>query len=47
MDRVVNLGMMAHPVNWLIVWVVLMMAGLGFRLLHAHACGQPEDTGIT
>jgi len=29
---VINLKLLAHPVNWLIVWVVIIITGMAFSL---------------
>ena len=34
MDRVINLRLLSHPVNWLVVWSVLLFAG--FAYVHIH-----------
>lgn len=36
MDRFINLRMLAHPVNWLIVWVFLLFAAFAWALAHDH-----------
>jgi hypothetical protein len=32
MDRIVNVRMLSHPVNWGIVWTVLLFAGFAWSL---------------
>ena len=39
MDRFLNIRMLSHPVNWLIVWTVLLFAGLAWALVHGYASG--------
>ena len=34
MNKVINLPMLAHPINWLIVWIVLAFAGFAWALIH-------------
>jgi hypothetical protein len=41
MDRVINLKLLAHPVNWLIVWTVLLFAGFAWALVHEHSNAAP------
>jgi hypothetical protein len=36
MDSIVNTRLLAHPVNWLIVWTVLLFAGFGWTVIHSH-----------
>lgn len=50
MDNVINLRMIGHPVNWLIVWSVLAFGGLVLAMAH-HAmngdcgCGSAASAG--
>ena len=40
MDSIVNLKLLSHPANWLIVWSSLALAMLGWTVLHrSGACG--------
>lgn len=41
MDQVINLRMLSHPVNWLIVWTVLGFAGFAYALIHERANALP------
>jgi len=41
MDRVINLKLLMHPVNWLVVWVVLLFAGFAWALVHEKATAAP------
>lgn len=34
MDEVINTKLLSHPVNWLIVWVVLLFGGVAFSVFH-------------
>lgn len=36
LDRVINLKLMSHPVNWLIIWTVMLFAGFAWALIHEH-----------
>lgn len=40
-DDVVNVKLLLHPVNWLIVWVVIMIFGLGLAMVTGHI-GQSQ-----
>jgi hypothetical protein len=40
MDRIVNTRLLGHPVNWLIVWSVLLVAGYVATLAHAGLAGD-------
>jgi hypothetical protein len=33
-DQFINLRLMAHPVNWAIVWIVLLFGGLAWAVVH-------------
>jgi hypothetical protein len=45
MDEIVNVKLLAHPVNWLIVWIVLMFGSLAFSVFHkAVTVAPPTDT---
>ena len=41
-DRVINLRLLAHPVNWLIVWTVLIFAGLAWAQIHTVVHSLPD-----
>jgi hypothetical protein len=41
MDKIINTKLLAHPVNWLIVWTVLLFAGFAFTLVHEKATTLP------
>lgn len=34
MDEIVNLKLLSHPVNWAIVWVVLLFGAVAFSFVH-------------
>jgi hypothetical protein len=33
MEKIVNLGMLAHPMNWIIVFLMLAVGVIGLHLL--------------
>ena len=33
MDRFLNLGLLANPMNWLIIWLMLAIAVVGLKLV--------------
>lgn len=39
MDRVINLKLLSHPMNWLIVWLVIAFAGFAWAIIHEHVTG--------
>lgn len=41
MDRVINSGLLLHPLNWLIVWVVLIGATMAYSFIHDNAHAAP------
>jgi hypothetical protein len=40
MDKIINTRLLLHPVNWLVVWTVLLVAGFGWAIIHEHVSGQ-------
>ena len=40
MDKVINTRLLMHPVNWLVVWTVLVFAGFAWTLVHEHGTGN-------
>ncbi len=44
MDKIVNLDLMRHPLNWLIVWTVLLFAGFAWAVIHEGATGANIPT---
>ena len=46
MDKVINLKMLGHPMNWLVVWTVIMFAGFAYALVHEHVSGTNKPTGV-
>lgn len=47
MDRIINLRLLSHPVNWFIVWTVLLFAGFAWMLLHEEFSGANTPTPST
>lgn len=43
MDQVVNVKLLSHPANWLIVWVVLLFAGVAYSLVHKTVSVVPSN----
>jgi hypothetical protein len=43
-DAVVNVKLLSHPVNWLIVWVVLLFGGIAYTMVHRKANPMPVST---
>jgi hypothetical protein len=41
---VVNVPLLRHPMNWLIVWTVLLFAGYAWHLVMAHVDRAPAAT---
>jgi hypothetical protein len=41
-DKLINIKLLMHPVNWLIVWTVLMFAGFAWALVHEKAQSVPS-----
>lgn len=41
---VINLRLLSHPVNWLIVWIVLLFAGFAWAMAHEHFASSTPDT---
>ena len=44
MDSVVNVGLLRHPVSWLVVWSVLLIASAFFVV--AHRFIAPPDAAV-
>lgn len=39
MPDLINVAMLKHPINWLIIWVVITIAGFGIREIHKGISG--------
>lgn len=37
MDKIINLDLLSHPANWLIIFLVLYLAALIAKMLHDAA----------
>lgn len=42
MDQIVNVKLLSHPVNWLIVWVVLLFGAVAFSFVHKSVTVTPS-----
>jgi hypothetical protein len=42
MNYVINWGLIKHPINWLIVILMVLIAGAGFHFLTQHVKCQLE-----
>lgn len=42
MDKIINLAIMRHPVNWIIVWTVLLFAGFAYAIVHEKVTSAPS-----
>lgn len=47
MDRIINGKLLLHPMNWLIVWTVLLFAGFAWTLAHEELTGANAPTAST
>lgn len=45
MDEFINTRMLMHPVNWLIVWTVLMFGLFAWHFIHQRSTATPVATG--
>jgi hypothetical protein len=45
-DRIINIPLLKHPVNWLIVWLVLLFAGFAWHLLHDAIQGSASSAQV-
>lgn len=43
-DQIINIRMLSHPVNWAIVWTVLLFGGIGWHLIRSNAATVPAAT---
>jgi len=41
LDDVLNLKLLSHPVNWLIVWTVLIFGAVAFSFVHKSVAVVP------
>ncbi len=47
MDNFINLKLLAHPANWLIIWTVLLFGGFAYAIAHEHLTGATAVDGAT
>lgn len=47
LDKIINTRLLSHPVNWLVVWTVLLFAGMAWALVHEHLTGVNLPTNVT
>jgi hypothetical protein len=43
-DGLVNVRLLSHPINWLIVWTVLLFAGFAFAMINEQLTGVNTPT---
>jgi hypothetical protein len=44
LETVVNTRLLAHPVNWLVVWTVLAFGMFAWHFIHQRTTAQPVST---
>ena len=42
MEQFVNLKLLSHPANWLIVWLVILFGGFAWALVHEGLSSLPN-----
>lgn len=40
----VNTRLLAHPINWVFVWVTLLLAAVAYKIVHDAVVKNPGDT---
>jgi hypothetical protein len=40
-ENVINLRLLSHPVNWFVVWTVLLFGGIAWHLIRSGATTVP------
>lgn len=45
MDCFLNMAMLKHPMNWLVVWTILLIGAYGWHILHENLSGV--DAAVT
>ena len=45
-NNLVNLKFLSHPINWLVVWVVLALAMIAYGVLHDGIIANSADASI-
>ncbi len=46
LDKVVNVPLLSHPMNWLIVWTVLLFGAVAYHLVMKGIRSQPVSTVV-
>lgn len=46
-DDVINTKLLLHPMNWLIVWIVMIFAGFAWVLIHEHVTATSPAASLT
>ena len=41
----INVPLMRHPVNWLVVWTVLLFGAFAWHFIHQRISDRPIATG--
>ena len=44
--EIVNFRLLTHPVNWLIVWLTLLLASLAYTAVHDGVAQKAADAAI-
>ena len=44
MNGLVNVRLLSHPVNWLVVWTVLLFGAFAFHFIQQRATAMPVHT---
>jgi hypothetical protein len=47
MDYVINWGLFKHPVNWLTVLLMVLIAGAGFHFAKQHICNEAARASVS
>lgn len=42
-SKFINLALLGHPMNWLIVWTVLLFGGFAWHLVLSRVAAPPSD----
>lgn len=43
-DDLINVRLLAHPANWLVVWTVLLFGSIAWHLIMTHTQSAPFTT---
>lgn len=41
MDKIINWSIFAHPINWLILFLMVFIFGIGLHFVLSHLTGGP------